>query len=201
MIKIESLNNDEPYLKYQELYDLALSKNQNQIERILIASFNTDLKEVNARYVNLKYVIKDEWIFFSNYESVKAKDFLTHNQITAVSYWSSIDVQIRMKATINKSSKEFSDKHFSLRSKEKNALAISSLQSQPVNSYKDVKNNYEKTLSSSDLKKRPTYWGGYSFIPYYFEFWKGHESRINKREIYKNENNKWIKSILSPKKL
>ena len=198
MIKIESLNNDEPYLKYQELYDLALSKNQNQIERILIASFNTDLKEVNARYVNLKYVIKDEWIFFSNYESVKAKDFLTHNQITAVSYWSSIDVQIRMKATINKSSKEFSDKHFSLRSKEKNALAISSLQSQPVNSYKDVKNYYEKTLSSSDLKKRPTYWGGYSFIPYYFEFWKGHESRINKREIYKNENNKWIKSFLSP---
>ena len=198
MIKIESLNNDEPYLKYQELYDLALSKNQNQIERILIASFNTDLKEVNARYVNLKYVIKDEWIFFSNYESVKAKDFLTHNQITAVSYWSSIDVQIRMKGTINKSSKEFSDKHFSLRSKEKNALAISSLQSQPVNSYKDVKNNYEKTLSSSDLKKRPTYWGGYSFIPYYFEFWKGHESRINKREIYKNENNKWIKSFLSP---
>ena len=177
---------------------MALSKNQNQIERILIASFNTDLKEVNARYVNLKYVIKDEWIFFSNYESVKAKDFLTHNQITAVSYWSSIDVQIRMKATINKSSKEFSDKHFSLRSKEKNALAISSLQSQPVNSYKDVKNNYEKTLSSSDLKKRPTYWGGYSFIPYYFEFWKGHESRINKREIYKNENNKWIKSFLSP---
>ena len=198
MIKIESLNNDEPYLKYQELYDLALSKNQNQIERILIASFNTDLKEVNARYVNLKYVIKDEWIFFSNYESVKAKDFLTHNQITAVSYWSSIDVQIRMKATINKSSAEFSDKHYSLRSKEKNALAISSPQSQPVNSYQDVKNNYEHTLSSGDIKNRPNYWGGYSFIPYYFEFWKGHESRINRREIYKNENNKWIKSFLSP---
>ncbi len=198
MIKIESLNKEEPYLKYQELYDLALSKNQNQIERILIASFNTDLKEVNARYVNLKYVIKDEWIFFSNYESVKAKDFLTHNQITAVSYWSSIDVQIRMKATINKSSKEFSDKHYLLRSKEKNALAISSLQSQPVNSYEDVKNKYKHTLSSRDLNNRPTYWGGYSFIPYYFEFWKGHESRINKREIYKNEGNEWIKSFLSP---
>lgn len=198
MIKIESLNKEEPYLKYQELYDLALSKNQNQIERILIASFNTDLKEVNARYVNLKYVIKDEWIFFSNYESVKAKDFLTHNQITAVSYWSSIDVQIRMKATINKSIKEFSDKHYSLRSKEKNALAISSLQSQPVNSYEDLKNNYKHTLSSRDLNNRPTYWGGYSFIPYYFEFWKGHESRINKREIYKNEDNEWIKSFLSP---
>ena len=198
MIKIESLNKEEPYLKYQDLYDLALSKNQNQIERILIASFNTDLKEVNARYVNLKYVIKDEWIFFSNYESVKAKDFLTHNQITAVSYWSSIDVQIRMKATINKSSKEFSDKHYSLRSKEKNALAISSLQSQPVNSYEDVKNKYKHTLSSRDLNNRPTYWGGYSFIPYYFEFWKGHENRLNKRHIFDKQGEEWIEQILQP---
>ena len=198
MIKIESLNKEEPYLKYQDLYDLALSKNQNQIERILIASFNTDLKEVNARYVNLKYVIKDEWIFFSNYESVKAKDFLTHNQITAVSYWSSIDVQIRMKATINKSSKEFSDKHYLLRSKEKNALAISSLQSQPVNSYEDVKNKYKHTLSSRDLNNRPTYWGGYSFIPYYFEFWKGHENRLNKRHIFDKQGEEWIEQILQP---
>ena len=158
MIKIETLN-EEPYLKYQELYDFALSKNQNQIERILIGSYNNELKEVNARYVNLKYVVKDEWIFFSNYESVKAKEFLTHNQIIAVSYWSSIDVQIRMKATINKSSKEFSDKHFSSRSKEKNALAISSFQSQPVNSYEEVKNKYKRTLSSKDLNNRPSYWG------------------------------------------
>ena len=50
----------------------------------------------------------------------------------------------------------------------------------------------------NDLTICPEYWGGFLFKPYYFEFWKGHESRINKREIYKNENNKWIKSFLSP---
>lgn len=198
MIKIENLNNEKPYIKYKELYDVAKSNNQNQIERILIASFNHKLNEVNARYVNLKYIANDEWIFFSNYKSNKAKDFSSHNQITAVSYWSSIDVQIRMKAVITKSCTKFSDKHFASRSDKKNALAISSQQSQPVNSYEDVKNEYTSILNSENLYKRPSYWGGYSFTPYYFEFWKGHKSRINKREIYKREGDEWMKSFLSP---
>ncbi len=198
MIKIENLNNEKPYIKYKELYDVAKSNNQNQIERILIASFNHKLNEVNARYVNLKYITNDEWIFFSNYKSNKAKDFSSHNQITAVSYWSSIDVQIRMKAVITKSCTKFSDKHFASRSDKKNALAISSQQSRPVNSYEDVKNEYTSILNSENLCKRPSYWGGYSFTPYYFEFWKGHKSRINKREIYKREGDEWMKSFLSP---
>jgi len=198
MIKIENLNNEKPYIKYKELYDLAKSNNQNQIERILIASFNHKLNEVNARYVNLKYIANDEWIFFSNYKSNKAKDFSSHNQITAVSYWSTIDVQIRMKAVITKSCTKFSDNHFASRSDKKNALAISSQQSRPVNSYEDVKNEYTSILNSENLYKRPSYWGGYSFTPYYFEFWKGHKSRINKREIYKREGDEWMKSFLSP---
>tara|TARA_B100000989_G_scaffold68472_1_gene47659 strand:- start:2119 stop:2715 length:597 start_codon:yes stop_codon:yes gene_type:complete len=198
MIKIENLNNEKPYIKYKKLYDLAKSNNQNQIERILIASFNHKLNEVNARYVNLKYIANDEWIFFSNYKSNKAKDFSSHNQITAVSYWSTIDVQIRMKAVITKSCTKFSDNHFASRSDKKNALAISSQQSRPVNSYEDVKNEYTSILNSENLYKRPSYWGGYSFTPYYFEFWKGHKSRINKREIYKREGDEWMKSFLSP---
>lgn len=198
MIKIENLNNEKPYIKYKKLYDLAKSNNQNQIERILIASFNHKLNEVNARYVNLKYIANDEWIFFSNYKSNKAKDFSSHNQITAVSYWSSIDVQIRMKAVITKSCTKFSDNHFASRSDKKNALAISSQQSRPVNSYEDVKNEYTSILNSENLYKRPSYWGGYSFTPYYFEFWKGHKSRINKREIYKLVGDEWMKSFLSP---
>ena len=198
MIKIENLNNEKPYIKYKELYDLAKSNNQNQIERILIASFNHKLNEVNARYVNLKYIANDEWIFFSNYKSNKAKDFSSHNQITAVSYWSTIDVQIRMKAVITKSCTKFSDNHFASRSDKKNALAISSQQSRPVNSYEDVKNEYTSILNSENLYKRPSYWGGYSFTPYYFEFWKGHKSRINKREIYKLVGDEWMKSFLSP---
>ena len=90
-----------------------------------------------------------------------------------------------MKAKIKKTSNEFNQKYFFDRSEEKNALAISSNQSKQIDSYNQVKENYNKSLKTDDLKKCPEYWGGYSFTPYYFEFWEGHESRLNKREVYK----------------
>ena len=75
--------------------------------------------------------------------------------------------------------------------KKKNALAISSNQSKPIDSYKQVKENYNKSLKNDDLKKCPEFWGGYSFTPYYFEFWEGHESRLNKREVYEKSDDSW----------
>jgi len=47
------------------------------------------------------------------------------------------------------------------RSEEKNALAISSNQSKPIDSYSQVKENYNKSLENDDLKKCPEYWGGF----------------------------------------
>ena len=43
-------------------------------------------------------------------------------------HWGAINSQVRLKAKINKTSVEFSDNHFQSRTKEKNALAISSNQ-------------------------------------------------------------------------
>ena len=82
--------------------------------------------------VNLKYIIDDEWIFFSNYNSLKAQNFLNHDQISALFYWDSINVQIRIKAKIFKTLSKFSDEHFEKRNIKKNALSISSMQSQPI---------------------------------------------------------------------
>ena len=103
-----------------------------------------------------------------------------------------------MKAKIKKTSDEFNQQYFFNRSKEKNALAISSKQSIQIESYNQVKKNYNKSLKNDDLKKCPEYWGGYSFAPYYFEFWEGHESRINRREIFEKIDIVWKQSFLQP---
>jgi pyridoxine/pyridoxamine 5'-phosphate oxidase len=103
-----------------------------------------------------------------------------------------------MKAKIKKTSNVFNQKYFFDRSEEKNALAISSNQSKPINSYTQVKENYNKSLKNDNLKKCPEFWGGYSFTPYYFEFWEGHELRLNKREAYKKSDDSWEHLILQP---
>ena len=198
MISFNNLNQEIPYLLFKEKYDEALDAGQKVIEAISISSFNKQIHEVDSRYVNLKFIADDEFIFFSNYDSPKASSFNSHNQIAALLYWSSINVQIRMKAKIKKTSNEYNQKYFVDRSEEKNALAISSKQSIAIDSYSQVKENYNKAIKNNDLKKCPDFWGGYSFTPYYFEFWEGHESRLNKREVYEKSDDSWKHFILQP---
>ena len=198
MIQFNDLNQEMPYLVFQEKYKEAVDSKQKNVEAISISSYNKEISEVDSRCVNLKFVINDEFIFFSNYHSPKALSFNSHNQIAALVYWPNINVQIRMKAKIKKTTVEFNQKYFFDRSEEKNALAISSKQSKPINSYSQVKENYNKSLKNDDLKKCPEFWGGYSFIPYYFEFWEGHESRLNKREVYEKIDDMWKYLILQP---
>ena len=93
MIEFINLSKETPYKIFKEKYDDAWKANQSIIEAICISSYSSIKKEVGARFVNLKYVNEKEFIFFSNYKSPKSEDFLSHDQITALFYWSSTNVQ------------------------------------------------------------------------------------------------------------
>ena len=67
MIQFNNLNQEKPYLFLKEIYNEALNAGQRGIEAISISSYNKELSEVDSRYVNLKFIINDEFIFFSNY--------------------------------------------------------------------------------------------------------------------------------------
>ena len=199
MIDISNMSSDFPYQMLDRYYLAAQVSGQKSIEAIAISSFNENENEVDSRFVNLKYINGNDWIFFSNYLSPKAIQFQSHDQISVLIYWGAINTQIRLKARIQKTSKEFSDSHFQNRSKEKNALAISSSQSKPIDSFELVKENFQTTLTSMDSQsKRPEYWGGYSFVPYYFEFWEGNENRLNKRHVFSMEEGAWKETLLQP---
>ena len=198
MITFNDHNTEQPYLIFNKKYDEAIDAGQKGIEAISISSYNKVTNEVDSRYVNLKFISNDEFIFFSNHNSPKASDFNSHDQIAALVYWPSINVQIRMRAKIKRTTDEFNQNYFFNRSEKKNALAISSNQSMPIDSYNQVKENYNKSLKNDDLKKCPEFWGGYSFTPYYFEFWEGHKSRLNKREVYEKSDDSWKHLILQP---
>ena len=190
---------EKPYIHFQSLYQEAKENGQKGIEAICVSSYNQAKKEVEARYVNLKYIAHNEWIFFSNYLSPKANQFESHDKVSVVIYWASINTQIRMKSKIYKTSHEFSDEHFNGRTKEKNALAISSRQSMAINSFDEVAKNFHDTLKTMTPETmRPDFWGGYSFIPYYFEFWQGHENRLNKRHVFEQQDNEWVEYLLQP---
>ena len=68
-----------------------------------------------------------------------------------------------------------------------------------INSYNDFIDVYEQASKKIlNTQKRPNHWGGYSFRPYYFEFWQGHNLRINKREAFIFEKDVWKNIFLQP---
>ena len=190
--------NEAPYIKFRDLYDQAMLKRQESIEVMAISSYQVETQEVNSRYVNLKIIDDNKFIFFSNYNSTKANEFKANNSVALIFYWNKTDVQIRMKAKINKTSQKYNQKYFSQRNKEKNALAISSNQSKKVDSYSNVFEKYKLILQKENLTVCPVHWGGYYLIPYYFEFWEGHPSRVNKREVFELHKTNWQTYILEP---
>ncbi len=198
MIEFKNQDKTIPYLLIKEKYDEAIEAGQKNIEAISISSYDKNNNEVNSRFVNLKYIDNKNFIFFSNYNSPKSREFSNHDQISALFFWSSTYVQIRMKARIHKTPVDFNNQYFKNRSPDKNALAISSNQSEKISSYDEVLAQYNEVKDNKDLYLCPDYWGGYAFVPYYFEFWEGHNSRLNKREVYEIKSGDFEHYFLQP---
>ena len=198
MIKFLNQSNDEPYSIFKKKYEEAIEANQPSIEAISISSFDLKNKIVNSRYVNLKFVDNDRFIFFTNYNSPKSNEFESHKQIAATFFWHAINTQIRIRANIKKTPELFNKKYFKKRSREKNALAISSNQSQPISTHDLIKEKYYNTKKTYDLTNCPEYWGGFEFTPYEIEFWEGSSFRLNKRNLYKKNETQWDHFILEP---
>jgi pyridoxamine 5'-phosphate oxidase len=198
MIEFTNLDQEIPYLIFKNRYEDAKKACQKNIEAICISSYSKSKDEVSSRYVNLKKINGKDFIFFSNYESPKAEDFSDNSKISAVFFWNNTNTQIRLKAIIKKTSGNFNKEYFKSRDKNKNALAISSQQSKLIDSFETVKENYNKSLLNDDLQKCPDYWGGFSFKPYYFEFWQGDNSRLNKRDAYEIVKEEWVHHLLQP---
>ena len=162
MIIFENLPSEKPYKEFSSFYNKAKSLGQTQIEAMAISSYNSSKKQVDSRYVNLKYIIGEEWIFLVITILKKPVILVQINLFQPYFFWQSINLQVRIKGKIFKTSEGFSDKHFSERKLDKNALAISSRQSQKIESYEMVKENFYKTLDdASSLKLRPNYWGDF----------------------------------------
>ena len=197
MIELKSISSEKPYMRFKALFEKAINAGQNSIEAACISSLS-EANEINSRFVNVKSITGTDFIFFSNYRSPKALEFKNHNQISVVFFWNKIKLQIRLKAVIEKTDKRFNNEYFINRYKRKNALAISSDQSKKINSYQEVEKNFLRSMQDDDLTQCPDYWGGFTFRPYYFEFWEGHESFLNNRDVYQSKYNSWEHIIIQP---
>jgi len=186
----------------------------SQFNNWLEAALNAGIEEPNAmtlstvsefgkpssRVVLLKGHGQDGFLFFTNYNSRKAKDIMANKNVALLFYWKELGQQVRVEGVVQKALKEESDKYFHSRPFESNLSALASPQSSVISGKEFLTSRVEALRNdlSDEKLERPLYWGGFRLIPVYFEFWQVGEHRMHHRTAFELKENKWTRYILAP---
>ena len=188
-----------PFVQFTEWWNDAMASNIDEVNAMTLATVNTEGKP-SARIVLLKGMSEEGYEFYTNYESDKAKEIASNNNVAIVFFWKELERQIRIEGTVKKTTENISDTYFNSRPVDSRIGAWSSPQSKIITSREILEENViaNKTKFEGKEITRPNFWGGYLVEPILFEFWQGRSNRLHDRIEYVKNEIGWIKRRLAP---
>jgi pyridoxamine 5'-phosphate oxidase len=189
----------DPIRQFQTWLDEAFAAKLPLVEAMTLATATPDGKP-SARMVLLKQVDHDGFVFYTNYNSAKARQLDANPYAALVFFWAQLDRQVRVEGSITKTSREESREYFATRPRESQIGAWASNQSEAIGSRAVLEERavqLEQQYRDRDVE-RPEHWGGYRLKPARIEFWKGRIGRLHDRIVYQREGDTWTITRLAP---
>ncbi|MEM1227318.1 MAG: pyridoxamine 5'-phosphate oxidase [Planctomycetota bacterium] len=156
---------------------------------------------VTSRVVLLKGIEKGQFVFYTNYDSAKARQLDRSPSVSLCFYWAPLQRQVRIEGHVSKISRSESEAYFHTRPRGSQLGAHVSEQSCEIASrsvLESAMQGLEDHYGDDEIIPIPDHWGGYSVEPVYFEFWQGRSSRLHDRIVYRRRPDGWQTARIAP---
>jgi pyridoxamine 5'-phosphate oxidase len=154
----------------------------------------------SVRMVLLKAVDASGFVFFTNYESRKARDLAANPRAALCVLWPTLRTQVRVEGAVSRVNAAESDAYFATRPRESQLGAWASRQSAPLASPAALRQAFDEAAARFEggAVPRPPLWGGFRITPARIEFWTEGEYRLHDRVVYTRAEAGWTTERLYP---
>jgi len=195
------LDLDDPFKLFEKWFDEAKKKEINDPNALALGTASkTGIPSV--RMVLLKSFDNNGFVFYTNLNSQKGNELRDNPNATMCFHWKSLLRQIRIVGTLKLVADKIADDYYNTRAYESRIGAWASKQSSILKNREELLDSLEifkKKYNDKDNVPRPDHWSGWNLKPSSIEFWLDGDNRIHERLKYSlDENNNWVKKLLSP---